>query len=102
VNNVGKLMKLYAELRGTGISERNVVYIAKAAAWMDAIDAVADSGAPIVILDRATTEIEAMSAGLAGELASNYAYSRLGDLGTPLTDCRFSATPIFGKDGTVK
>lgn len=101
MTNVDKLMKLYVELRGTSVSERSAVFIAKASAWMDAIDAVAD-GAPFDILGKAEAEIESCSAGMAGELASNYAYSRLGDLGRPLTDCRFSATPLFNKDGSIE
>lgn len=101
MTNADKLMKLYAKLRGTSISERTATFIAKASAWMDAIDAVA-AGAPVDILSRAEAEIESMSTGLAGELASNYAYSRLGDLDRPLTDCRFSHTPIFNKDGSIK
>lgn len=101
MNNVDKLMKLYRELRGTSVSERTATFIARASAWMDAIDAVA-AGAPFDILGKAEAEIESCSAGLAGELASNYAYSRLGDLDRPLTDCRFSITPIFNKDGSIK
>lgn len=106
MTNFDKIIHFYMRLRAEAFTDgspnmRDVMMIAKACAWMDVIDAVA-AGAPDVILGVASVGIEAHSAGLAGEIAADYAYCRLGDMGGPLTDCRLSPDGLFNKDGSLK
>lgn len=103
MNNYEKLLKIHKAIGNVIGDPEDAIHrrMTEASVWMDAIDAVADGGGR-ELLDPVCKGIDANIAGTSGSIASDYAYSRLGDLARPLTDYRLSVNGIFDTDGNLK
>lgn len=103
MTNYEKLLKIHRALGSVIGDPEDALHrrMTEASVWMDVIDLVA-AGRGRELLDPVEQGIMAGSAQTSGSIASDYAYSRFGDLSRPLTDYRLSVNGMFDSDGNIK